>query len=171
MTKLLIIVFFVIIILALVMIFFFRNQQASPAPGWINQKTDQYTVSYPKEWVSNESSLASNKGSSNLIKSKENSPEAPIISIQAVDSSVTSVARIEDSFKQFHYTKSTITIDGITATKFSGSIPASMSGNIKPEQEVDAVLTKQKTIYLLKLSYYSDHPIAMYEEIFSNLVQ
>jgi hypothetical protein len=148
-----------------VIFFIVRSQQQ---PAFSTTQTKEYQVSYPKDWIFKEDYLAGNVGSNNtLTPASDSSTEKPNITVQGTNTAATSMSRFQDNYQQFGYSSNSITVDGLPATKFFGTIPERLTNPGPRQQELAVVVQKGSMIYFIRMTYYGDQSSQL-EQVFTN---
>jgi hypothetical protein len=137
-----------------------------PASAEYHQLADElgeaYTVSYPTHWEASQTDVAGG-GTNTTITLASQDEDAPVatINIQGVSADDTTVGKVEGSFEAFGYEWETGSIQGIPATRFSGSM--------RELHEIVYVFEKDNVVYTMRLSYVASAPDPKIEEQFEEV--
>ena len=177
--KKIIILICAVVVILLGVILFLKSSQSPQQPqrdtssNTTSAKTKttfhnaSYTLSYPTSWTTNEKQLDNDQGDIvTFLPRVENSEQYETISIEVLNAQITSIESVQNLFKALNYTKTTTTVDGITADKYSAVLPT-QDGSL---HSIVYVFQQNEKIYSLKLEYISSNTNVQLEGKFYQLV-
>lgn len=170
--KILVAICFITVFLIAAFLFFSNNSSspaprptpiASPAPSLQVYSDSDYSITYPLD-VTTTSTTISGGGKALIFNLPQGSDYQ--MDLEVLSSSSNNIEIISAIFQSFKFEENNILIDGISAKKFSGSIPV----GDKTIQETAVILENKNQIYKLQLSYPSAEKNTKVEQLFSQIL-
>ncbi|HSX09805.1 MAG TPA: PsbP-related protein [Candidatus Saccharimonadales bacterium] len=177
--KKIIIIICAVIVVLLGVIFFLKSSQSTQQPQKdassdttstktaTTYHTNSYSLSYPHTWTKSEKQLTDDQGTvMTLLPQKENSGQFSTITIEVLNSELTTIESVSNLFEALNYAKTTTTVAGISAEKYTAVLPT-QDGSL---HSIAYVFQQNEKIYSLKLEYINSNTNVQLEGKFYQLV-
>lgn len=145
-----------------------NTNQTNIPDGWQTSQYRDYQISYPSGFSAQLGTL-SGGGVSIALNQKPStiSPSQVNIEMQVYDSKDVPLQRLSDGFTGFGYAKSAVSVAGINAQKFSGSIAATTSASL----HTSVVIFENKSrTFKIQLDYLAKEQDNQIESTFNKIV-
>jgi|SRR5579872_1549947 len=161
-----IVLVFVIVILVAIPVAFWKvahDQQKA----YVTYHGDSYSFAYPQSWTIKKTDRSDTSGKEFFLLPPDAAPpESPNIIIDVAPATQTAVSKLTDPFTIFNYTKADVTVDGLSAEKYTTIVHAS-EGVL---HSTAYVFQAKGNIYLIVLEYKQDTPDTELENEFGQIL-
>ena len=141
--------------------------KANVPEGWETYKYSDYQISYPADFTP-QPGVISGGGVSLTLQQKDQTALQSSIEMQVYDSKTVPLQRVSAGLSDLGYAKSALTIGGINAQRFSGSILVSTSSaNL---HTIAVIFENKNRTFKIQLDYSSESKNDQVENIFNNIV-
>jgi hypothetical protein len=161
-----IVIVFVIVVLIAIPVAFWKVAHDQNA-AFIFYHGNSYSFSYPKSWTLKKTDRDDTGGAEFFLQPPDAAPpETPFVVIDVAPATETAISKLTDSFTIFKYAKTTSTVNGFSAQKFTNVVHASEG----VFHSTAYVFQAKGNIYLISLGYKQETPDTELEGEFGQIV-